>query len=108
MQTYSVDFFMIAFFTRIARPGYSLSAAGSDQPMARCPPRQWSPPQRPLALFPFLGARAVVEKPEDCKREMLACNNIGVRQQGSMFIPGGLDFLRLSFARNPATLRDRG
>jgi hypothetical protein len=24
-----------------------------------------------------------------------------------MFIPGGLDFLRFSFAHNPATLRDR-
>jgi hypothetical protein len=48
-----------------------------------------------------------VEKREDCKWKMSACNNIEVCQLGSIFIPGGLDFLRFAFAHNPATLRDR-
>jgi hypothetical protein len=39
---------------------------------------------------------------------MLAYNNIGVRQQDSMFVPRRLDFLRLSFVHDLATLWDRG
>jgi hypothetical protein len=114
MYTYSEDLFMTAFFTLITRgvPTMVLVAGGGKTSAGGVVPA--------TAMVTDPVAEAAGSVPiswcsgSGGEASGLQTDNVSVQQyryltiqQGSIFIPGGLDFLRFPFARYPTTLRDR-
>jgi hypothetical protein len=114
MYTYSEDLFMTAFFTLITCgiltmvliSGGGVTSAGGAVPTTA------------MVTDPVAEAAGSVtiswRSGSGGEAGGLQTDNVSVQQyryltiqQGSIFIPGGLDFLRFPFACYPTTLRDR-
>jgi hypothetical protein len=109
MQTYSADFFMMAFFTRKARGGVPVAGGGVS-------------PARGAVLATAMVTAAVAGGADPTssglvlggEAEGLQMDTVSIQQyrclaiqQGSKTIPGRYDYLCFPLAHHPMTLRDR-
>jgi hypothetical protein len=114
MYTCSEDLFMTAFFTLIARGvsttalvagGGVTSAGGTVHATAMVTdPIAEADGSVPISWRSGLGGEAGGLQKDNVSMQQYRYLTI---QQGSIFIPRGLDFLRFLFARYSTTLRDR-
>jgi hypothetical protein len=110
MHTYSEGFFMTAFFTLIARRVLTtvLVAGGGVTPAGGAVPAT-TMVTAPVAEAD--GSVPISSRPGSGEAGGLQMDTVSVQQyrylmiqQGSIFIPGRLDFLHFPFAHNPMTL----
>jgi hypothetical protein len=78
MQTYSIDLFMTAFFTRIAHRGVLVAGGGVTPADGAVPATAMVTVAGATGSIPISWSLGLVEKREDCKWKMSACNNIDV------------------------------
>jgi hypothetical protein len=122
MQTYSEDFFMTAFFTLIARrvlimvliAGGGVTPAGGAVPATTMVTAPVAEADGSAPVIEADGSVPISLRPGSGEAGGLQMDTVSVQQyryltiqQGSIFIPGRLDFLCFPFARYPMTLRDR-
>jgi hypothetical protein len=110
MQTYNVDFFLMAFFTRKARRGVLVVGGGVSPACGAAPATATvtaavADGADPTSSGSVLGGEAEGLQMDIVSLQQYHCLAI---QQGSKTIPGRLDYLRFSLAHHPTTLRDQG
>jgi hypothetical protein len=122
MYTYSEDFFMTAFFTLIAHgistmvpiAGSGVTPAGGAVPATAMVTAPVAEADGSAPVAEADGPVPTSSRPGSGKAGGLQIDTVSMQQyrylmiqQGSMFIPGRLNFLRFPFAHNPTTLQDR-
>jgi hypothetical protein len=110
MQTYNVDFFLTALFTRKAWRGVSVagggvSPAGDAVPATAVGTAVVADGAAPASLGSVLGEEVEGPQMDTVSMQPCRCSSI---QQSSKPVPGRFDFLRLSLAHHPTTLRHQG
>jgi hypothetical protein len=114
MYTYSEDFFMIAFFTLRAH-GVSttiLIAGGRVTPAGGAVPAT-AMVTAPVALVdgsvPISWRSGSGGEVDGLQKDSVSVQQYRymITQQGSIFIPGGLEYMRFLVAHHPTTLRDQ-
>jgi hypothetical protein len=109
MQTYSADFFMMAFFTRKARCGVPIacggvSPAGGAVPTTAMVTAAAADRADLTSSSPVLVGEAEGLQLDTVSMQQYRCL---ATQQGSKPIPGRLDYLRFPLAHHPTTLWDQ-
>jgi hypothetical protein len=109
-QTYSADFFLMAFFTRKARRGVLVVGGGVSPDCGAAPAMATvtamvADGADPTSLGSVLGGEA-----EGLQMDIVSLQQYRhlAIQQGRKTILGRLDYLRFLLAHHPTTLRDQG
>jgi hypothetical protein len=110
MQTYSVDLFLTALFTRKAWRGVSVagggvSPAGGAVFATAMGTAVVADGAAPTSSGSVLGEEVEGLQMDNISMQPCRCSSI---QQSSKLVPGRFDFLRLSLAHHPTTLRHQG
>jgi hypothetical protein len=107
MQTYSVDFFLMALFTRKACCGISVAGGGVSPASGEVPATATVKTAMADGAAPSSSGSVREEEAEGLQVDtvsMSQCQDIAI-QQSSKLVPRRFDFLRLSLAHYPMTLR---
>jgi hypothetical protein len=114
IYTYSEDFFMTAFFTLRARgvsttvlvAGGGVTPAGGAVPATAMVTVPVEVVSRSVPTSWRLGSEGEADRLQKGSVSVQQYRYM-TTQQGSTFIPGGLDYMRFPFAHYPTTLRDQ-
>jgi hypothetical protein len=110
MQTYSVDFFLMALFTSKACRGVSVAGGGVSPASGAVPATATMTAAVAEGAAPSSSGSALEEEVEGLQVDTVITSQYQhtAIQQSSNLVPGRFDFLRLSLAHYPTTLRHQG
>jgi hypothetical protein len=110
MQTYSVDFFLMALFTRKAYRGISVAGGGVSPASGVVPATATVTAAAADGAAPTSSGSVLEEEAEGLQVDTVSMSQYRhtAIQQSSKPVPGRFDFLRLSLAHYPTTLRHQG
>jgi hypothetical protein len=110
MQTYSVDFFLMAIFTRKAYRGVSVASGGVSPASGAVPTTATVTAAVADGVVSSSSGLVLEEEAEGLQVDTVSTSQYQhtAIQQSSKSVPGRFDFLRLSLAHFPTTLRHQG